>query len=373
MPNRRSRIAPAALLAPFLAPLLALAAPAKQVFLNEVQEALALPAVEATTNLVVLSDGTNTVTFHPGYRRAAINGVTVWLNEPAEPDLTKTLKIGRPDLERLLAPILARPSAAPESDSPSVAPSPAAPSPDSPSVAPESAVSPPDSPSVAPPPDSPSCRRGPSDRALVFLDPGHGGEDCGAISAATGQREKDLVLDIALRIGELLLDAGVRVAYSRTNDTFVSLSDRTALAAKNDATLFVSVHANTTGNTLAQGIETFTLSLAGSDSTSGDTRITKKEWPGNAFDATNSVLGYLVQSAVNTARGEADRGLRHARFQVLRQAPCPAILVECGFLSNGPENTSLESGRYRQRIAAAVARAIFRAVHGEAQDTPPPL
>lgn len=323
--SHKSLIAIAAL----LAPMLALAAP-KHVTLAKVQKKLSLPTVEATTNLVTISDGTNSVTFHPGYRRAAVNGIAVWLNEPADPDYKSTLKIGKPDLERLLVPILDLVRAQ------------------------DGGGDPPKELAPAEEEQDDSAKRRP-----VFLDPGHGGDDAGAISAATGQKEKDLVLDIALRIGEILRDAGVEVAFSRTNDTFVSLSDRSTLAAEAGAALFVSVHANTTGGNIAQGIETFTLSFAESDSTAGDTRITMKEWPGNAFDAESSILGYLVHSRVNTARGEADRGLRHARFQVLRQAPCPAILVECGFLSNEAENLSLESPRYRQRLATAIAKAIL--------------
>lgn len=326
MTRQARRHAPPALLALLaLAFAPAQAAPAasgKALPLAKVQERLALPTVEATTNLVTISDGTNTVVFHPGFRRAAVNGVAVWLNEPAEPDYRATLRVSAPDLDRLLVPILSQISnPAPASGS-------------------EDWAAP--GPSAAP----------------LFIDPGHGGEDSGAIAAATGLREKDLVLDISLRVGELLRDAGFSVAFSRTNDTFVALPDRAALAAATNAALFASIHANTTGGAAAHGIETFTLSLAGSDSTSGDTRISKKEWPGNAHDAESAVLGYLVQSSVNTERGEADRGLRHARFQVLREAPCPAILIECGFLSNAAENTSLESPRYRQRVAAAIARAL---------------
>ncbi|MBP5544525.1 MAG: N-acetylmuramoyl-L-alanine amidase [Kiritimatiellae bacterium] len=317
-------------IAALLAPMLALATP-KHVTLAKVQKKLSLPIVEATTNLVSISDGTNSVIFHPGYRRAAVNGITVWLNEPADPDYKCTLKIGKPDLERLLVPILYLARAPGGKEAP-----------------PEELAT-----------TEEEQQGDTATRRPVFLDPGHGGDDAGAISAATGQKEKDLVLDVALRIGEILRDAGLEVVFSRTNDTFVSLSDRSTLAAEAGAALFVSVHANTTGGNIAQGIETFTLSFAESDSTAGDTRITMKEWPGNAYDAESTVLGYLVHSTVNTARGEADRGLRHARFQVLRQAPCPAILVECGFLSNEAENLSLESPRYRQRLATAIAKAIL--------------
>lgn len=283
--------------------------------LFRVQKALALPLLEKTTNTVTLADGTNSVLFRPGYRRTSLNGVAVWLNEPAESDFFQTLRLSRPDANRLLKPILDAERA-------------------------DSAV-----PETAAP-------------FRVFLDAGHGGEDSGAISAATKQREKDLVLDVALRLGAILEDAGFAVFHSRTNDVFVSLDRRSDMASAAGADIFVSIHANTTANRDASGIETFSLSFEGSDSTSGDTRITKKAWPGNAHDRESSMLGYFIHASVNTARGDADRGFRHARFQVLRRAPCPAVLVECGFLSNAAENISLASPRYRQRLACAIAAGI---------------
>lgn len=344
MTHLRIKSALAALL---LAPVMAPAAP-RQMTLAEAQETLSLPLLEADANAVIISDGTNNVAFRPGFRRVAVNDVAVWLNEPAEPDFKNTLRVARPDLERLLAPILAALGKTRGDGDEGGSPERFAPLPGK----------------SAPPPEQPK------QPSIVFLDPGHGGDDCGAVSAATGQQEKDLVLDVALRTGAILQDAGFAVAFSRTNDTFVSLHERATLAADANAAIFVSVHANTTGNAMALGIETFTLSHAGSDSTSGDSRISKKEWPGNAFDPQSAVLGYLVQAAVNTGRGDADRGLRHARFQVLREAPCPAILVECGFLSNEDENISLASPRYRQRVAAAIASGVV--AYARQAEAPPP-
>lgn len=304
---------------------IAASAAPKTATLTDVQHALSLPVLENSTNAVTITDGTNSLSLHPGYRRASINGVAVWLNNHAEPDYKNILRISRGDLDHLLVPIFALLSSTVEAG-----------------IADTNAVF-------------------AADNALplVFIDPGHGGEDSGAISAKTGLKEKDLVLDISKRLGSRLADKGLNVAYSRTEDVFASLDERSDMAAASNSTIFVSIHANTSASATACGIETFSLALAGCDSTSGDSKISRKEWSGNACDDSNSILGFCIQSAINTARGDADRGLRHARFQVLRRAPCPAVLIECGFLSNASENTSLESARYRERLAAAIAAGIM--------------
>jgi len=291
----------------------ATACAASNLTIDKVAGELALKEIDNATNIVTLADGTNTVVIHPGYRRMSLNGIAVWLNSPAEADFRETSRLSKEDVSRLLQPILDGIRGGNATNIPPL---------------------------------------------RVFIDPGHGGDDAGAISAATGQKEKDVVLDISMRLGELLVDGGCEVAFSRTNDTFVTLAGRGELAAGEKADIFVSIHANTSARGEARGIETYTLAFKGCDSTSGDARITKKSWPANAFDAESSYLGFCIHSAVNTERGDADRGLRHARFQVLRQSTCPAILVECGFLSNGAENASLASPRYRQRLAVAIANGI---------------
>lgn len=305
MTRLRQKLAPILL---SLAPLCAAAASSQT--LAKAQESLALGICAAQTNEVEITDGENSVVFHPGYRRISLNGITAWLNGPAEPDAKDTLTLGTNDVERFLSPAIDG--------------------------------------YVTFTTNSP---------LRVFIDAGHGGDDCGAI-APDGQREKDVALDIARRLGVLLGDAGLQVYYSRTNDIFIPLGVRSEKAAEALADVFVSIHCNTTGSKAAKGVETFALAFAGSESTSADSRISRNEYPGNAFDSGSSALGYLIHSCINMERGEADRGLRHARFQVLRQAPCPAVLVECGFLSNRAENKSLSSARYRERMARAIADGI---------------
>ncbi len=281
------------------------------------QKKLALPHAEVSSNIVTIADGTNSVVFRPGYRSAAFSGIAIWLNGPAEPSLERQMTISLPDLVRFLAPI----------------------------------------------------REGRHTRAAkgpfrVFLDPGHGGDDCGAVSKLNNQTEKDLVLDIALRVGARLADAGVAVSFSRTNDVFITLDARSAMAKREKADAFVSIHANTAAGAMARGAETFTLSLAGFDSTSGPSSLGNGVRPGNAFDAGSSLLGFYIHRALPGRRGAADRGLRHARFQVLREAPCPAVLVECGFLSNRDETISLASPRFREKTARAIAQGVLDFIEG---------
>ena len=303
-----------ALLALLVAARLCSAAPAG---LAQVRKKLGLPDVADATNTVTITDGTNAIAFRPGYRGATLNGVAIWLNGPAEEDLARRMTISQQDLSRFLAPIRAG-----------------------------------------------GVTRAGAGAFRVFLDPGHGGDDCGAVSKINGQAEKDLVLDISLRVGALLLDAGVDVSFSRTNDVFVTLDERSEMAKRKKADAFVSIHANFAAGSAARGTETFTLTLAGFDSTSGPSSLGNDARPGNAFDAGSSLLGFFIHRTLPGRRGPADRGLRHARFQVLRQAPCPAVLVECGFLSNRDETASLASPRFREKTARAIARGILDFIEG---------
>lgn len=290
----------------------ALEASAASLTLAKVCEKLALTATGCDTNTVVMSDGTNSLSLKLGYRRTDINGTAVWLNAPAEADFRETAKLDRSDVDKVLSPIIRG-----------------------------------------------EPTRSTNEVFRVFLDPGHGGEDSGAISRINGQLEKDLVLDVAERVGAWLEDAGLQVFYSRTNDVFVTLDDRPILAKKAKADVFVSIHANMAGASKARGAETFALTLAGMDSTATDSRLDKSSRPGNAYDNDSAILGYAIHSRLPGPRGEADRGFRRARFQVLRQAACPAVLVELGFLSSKAETHSLASGRFREKAAFAIAEGII--------------
>lgn len=196
---------------------------------------------------------------------------------------------------------------------------------------------------------------------VVVLDPGHGGKDKGT----TDQRalkEKTLVLDLARRIRVILANAGLKVYLTREGDRFIDLEERCRKAARWNADIFVSIHINAAGNTNAEGIETFILPAAGYPSTSAAAvkqSVAATTFSGNRFDAANAVLGDSIQRALREKTEAVDRGLRRARFVVLKHAPCPAALVECGFLSNHAEAQKLQSLEYRDRLARGISEGVI--------------
>lgn len=199
---------------------------------------------------------------------------------------------------------------------------------------------------------------------VVVLDPGHGGEDSGALSPR-GLQEKTVVLDITRRVRALLLEAGFTVYVTRHDDRFVELGERTRRAEAWKADLFVSLHANS-GPKSAKGTESFALSLPGYGSTnrkSGAERSKKVE-PGNRFDGPNMALAFALHHALHKGVGFEDRGVRRARFKVLREAPCPAALVEVGFLSHAEEGAKLAQAAIRAKVAHSIAQGIENYARG---------
>lgn len=194
---------------------------------------------------------------------------------------------------------------------------------------------------------------------VVVLDPGHGGKDSGAV----GKRkvyEKLAVLSIAKRVKAHLEAKKVQVRMTRSTDTFVPLAQRSGFAAKADADLFVSIHADGAGDPSAHGVETFAMTAAGCDSSNhygqgGD----KSAGKGNLHDAANAVLGFSIQSNLVKMSKRSDRGLRRARFSVLKNAPCPAALVECGFLTNPEEEALMIDANYREAVARGISNGIL--------------
>jgi N-acetylmuramoyl-L-alanine amidase len=191
----------------------------------------------------------------------------------------------------------------------------------------------------------------------IILDPGHGGADRGT-RGRMGRFEKVFTLDLARRVGVALRNSAVRVVFTRTSDRTLSLDDRVKLAKGYRADLFVSLHFNSGGS--ASGIETYCLAPSGTTSTAsswtrGDDDDSE---PGNRYDGQNVWLAHCVQQALLRATGAEDRGVRRARFVVLRSAPCPAILVEAGFLSNRTEEQKIATTQYRDLMAKAIANGI---------------
>lgn len=189
----------------------------------------------------------------------------------------------------------------------------------------------------------------PSPVRTIILDPGHGGTDTGA-RGARGV-EKQLTLDLARRVERLLPGA----ILSRTTDRNLSLDDRVAFAKSKRADLFVSIHFNAGGS--AAGIETYCVPPAGTYSTAS--RGDRDACAGNRYDEKNVWLAHCVQRALLRGTGTSDRGVRRARFVVIRDAPCPAILVEAGFLSNRAEEQRILSSDYRDKLAKSIADGIL--------------
>jgi len=192
--------------------------------------------------------------------------------------------------------------------------------------------------------------------STVVIDPGHGGDDPGAI----GRRkvyEKKVVLDIARRVREKLRGSGLSVKLTREEDSALSLAARAAKAKEWKADIFVSIHCNSAHNTKAAGLETYVIPAAGFPSTAGNND--RNTYSGNKYDRANTLLAYYVHKETLARTKSVDRGIRRARFDVIRDAPCPAILVECGFISNKAEEEKMLQRKYRNNIAEGVARGIL--------------
>lgn len=192
---------------------------------------------------------------------------------------------------------------------------------------------------------------------VIVLDPGHGGKDTGAQNAALKLQEKHLALDLAKRLGRLLQAKGYKVYLTRADDTFIELDERPAIANRVKADLFVSLHMNSAGTASVTGVETYVLPPAGHASTSGSGKG-GEALPGNRYDPWNAMIGYYVQRELAQQLKAKDRGLKRARFAVLKTLNCPGLLVEGGFLSNTTEGRNLGWDAYRQRTAVAIADAI---------------
>jgi len=195
----------------------------------------------------------------------------------------------------------------------------------------------------------------------ILLDPGHGGKDPGKLNAALNYTEKAATLDTALRLKPLLEKLGFEVLLTRDKDVAIDLDDRAPMAAKAKADLFVSLHYNggAAGDTTSAGIETYCLTPAGQHSTNkatGKADLTVE--PGNRFDTFNLQLAFNVQRRILAEVGAEDRGVRRARFAVLRTLTCPGILIEGGFVSSRVEGAQIANAAYRQKLAQAIADGV---------------
>jgi N-acetylmuramoyl-L-alanine amidase len=220
----------------------------------------------------------------------------------------------------------------------------------------------------------------------VVIDAGHGGHDQGT-AGPTGLLEKDLVLDVALRLGALLEQRlGTNVVYTRSTDVFIHLEERTAIANQSKADLFLSIHANATGIKGISGAETYYLNFA---TTKADFDVAARENAGTnksiselreliqkialreKVDESREFAGKLQTSLATTWIKMNDtarnRGVKKAPFVVLIGAEMPSVLTEIGFISNTKDEGLLKKADQRQRIAEALFKGIAQYAGGLSQ------
>lgn len=268
------------------------------------------PSPRVSGRYVTLENKFTAMTFQSGSRKLLFNGALVWMHGELSPEKRNRFSIEPEDVAFVLDPLLRA--------------------------------------------DNALCNEG---FCAVILDAGHGGRDEGAASKS-GTQEKSIVLKIAAAAEKKLKAAGVTVHMTRSGDTSLSLSQRSDIARNVKADVFVSIHLNSADNPLVSGIETYVLTVSGCAGTTS-TRIDARKYAGNRNDAANTVLGYYVHKGLMLNANSPDRGIRRARFQVLRDAPCPAVLIECGFLSNSREEARLLDPSYTDKIADGLTRGLL--------------
>jgi N-acetylmuramoyl-L-alanine amidase len=260
-----------------------------------------------TEGVVVLTSSTGRVDLTVDSRRAEIRGVTVWLSLPVI-NRNGSALISLVDATTTLEPILFPPRTA-------------------------------------------------AHLTTVCLDPGHGGKDTGEISKHNF--EKTYALLLAREVGSLLEQAGLKVVLTRKSDEFIELPERPLLARRQGADLFVSIHYNSAVSDI-RGLEVYCLAPAGVNSSNeGGGRAPRLPEAGNRHDSQNALLAYEVQKAVTTGTRMEDRGVKRSRFEVLREAVMPAILIEGGFMSNPSEARNIYDSTFRRRMAQAIVDGIL--------------
>ena len=217
----------------------------------------------------------------------------------------------------------------------------------------------------------------------IVIDPGHGGHDTGTIGP-NGLEEKDLVLEVGRRLGKLLeTRLGAEVVYTRKDDTFIPLETRTAIANQQRADLFISIHANSSHDPDARGVETYYLNFTSSPEALevaarenavseksiyelGDLvkKIALREKIEESREFAGDVQSSLHSGLAAKSPAIRDRGVKKAPFIVLIGANMPSILAEISFVSNPSDERRLETSEYRQRIAESLYRGIAKYVDG---------
>ena len=193
----------------------------------------------------------------------------------------------------------------------------------------------------------------------VVLDPGHGGHDKGAVCIFGN--EKDFALDVCNRARALLQAAGIKVMLTRNDDTFIPLEQRPTFANSTPHSVFVAVHFNDSlSNPDASGFEIYSITPQGEPSTNDNTfsLYDLHPQPGNVTDTQSLALGESIYHSLLGNVPQVDRGVKHARFAVIRLAQVPAVLIEGGFVSSSTEARQIATPSYRQQLAAAIVTGI---------------
>jgi N-acetylmuramoyl-L-alanine amidase len=199
----------------------------------------------------------------------------------------------------------------------------------------------------------------------VFIDPGHGGADPGAVSKDSKTLESRLTLELAQKLAKHLKNAGFDVTISRSDNALTQvLEERPLKAYRWKADIFISIHFNANPSSTASGFETYILPAHGmlSTTTANPSPAARAQantlQNGNANDYLNMQLGFAIQRRMLKSTKLEDRGLRRARFTVLREAKMPAVLIECGFLSSPKDLKFIRTAEGQEKIVRGIYEGI---------------
>ena len=210
----------------------------------------------------------------------------------------------------------------------------------------------------------PAIAEGPIRR--VIIDAGHGGQDSGAIRQ--GVLEKDLTLDVARKLDQLVRAQGLETVLTRSGDETMSLANRAAVANRERDSIFISIHFDEGGRAAATGVQTFYAARQAAPASGISSWLPFLQRV--ASEPTNlesQSLAAFIQEAMVTRTQAVDRGTRAEQFYVVANVRHPAVLVEGGFLSNADDVAKLQNEEYRQQLAVAISEGImrYRAAAGE--------
>ena len=194
----------------------------------------------------------------------------------------------------------------------------------------------------------------------IVLDPGHGGKDPG--NQEGRQQEKQYTLQLAKEVRDLLTKAGFRALLTRNSDTYIVPESRPLIARQRGADLMVSLHLNSAdgpGGAAVRGAEVYCLTTANAYSTNDRGELGRREWQsGNRNDPRNLQLAYQIQKALVERAGSEDRGVKRARFAVLKHAEMPAVLVEAAFMTNPADARKIYDSVRRRALAQAIVDGV---------------